>query len=95
MNDWNLFEFCFRRSSWCPGLEPIITPSKFRTASFPSATSSKGLLRERFQGTVPPTPLNEYPTLFRSVRLSDLDDSLAGLVQFAQRAVRRIFVDVA
>src|SRR5215813_5154938 len=33
--------------------------------------------------------------LFRSVRLSDLDDSLAGLVQFAQRVVRRVFVDVA
>src|SRR5262249_37536347 len=82
---------CFRRSSWCLGLEPIITPSKFRTASFPSATSSKGLLREALTG--------EYRSSYATQRvpkgLSGFDGRLAGLVQFAQGAVRSAFGDIA
>src|SRR5215813_6814 len=74
-----------------PAWNPSSPPLKFRTASFPSATSSKGLLRETLTG--------EYRSSYATQRvpkgLSGFDDSLAGLVQFAQRVVRRVFVDVA
>src|SRR5262245_19577626 len=43
MNDWNLFEFRFRRSSWRPGLEPIITPSKIPYGEFSQCHFEQGI----------------------------------------------------
>src|SRR5215831_1203176 len=74
-----------------PAWNPSSPPLKFRTASFPSATSSKGLLREALTG--------EYRSSYATQRvpkgLSGFDGRLAGLVQFAQGAVRSAFVDIA
>src|SRR5262245_49549167 len=78
-------------AAWNPSSPPL----KFRTARFPVPLRARDNSEKRFQETVPPRHSTSTQRLFRSVRLSDLDNNLAGLIQFAQGAVRSAFVDIA
>src|SRR5215831_14509746 len=53
MNDWNLFEFRFRRSNWCPGLEPIITLSKIPYGEFSQCRFEQGITQRSAYGGIP------------------------------------------
>src|SRR5262249_39979399 len=54
--------------AWNPSSPPLNSVRRV----FPVPLRARDYSEKRFQGTVPATPLNEYPTLSRSVRLSDL-----------------------
>ena len=91
MNDLNLFEFRFRRSSRCPGVAPIIsTRSKILYGEFsPVPLRARDYSEKRLRGNT------SYATQRVPKGLSGFDGRPAGLVQFAQGAVRCVFVDVA